>query len=145
MSKAKHEPRSVHPREAWGEQSPFMAMMGIKVEEMRDGRARLVLPHRPEIENRKGDAHGGVVATLLDVTMTHAVRAAVENIQGLATVSATFNYLAPARGTLTGLGKVMKIGGTIAVASADLVDESGAVVAHSVGNIRIIRHRKTAS
>lgn len=119
-----------------------MEMMGFAVEEAKDGRSRIVMPHRLEMENRKGDAHGGVVAALLDVAMTNAVRGAVENIHGLATVSATFNYLAPARGTLIGLGKVIKIGGAIAVASADIVDESGAVVAHGTGNIRIIRRKE---
>jgi len=116
--------------------------MGMTVEESRNGRSRVVLPHRPEIENRKGDAHGGVVAALLDVTMNQAVRGAVEAVDGLATVSATFNYLAPARGSLTGHGTVLKIGGAIAVATADLIDDSGAVVAHGVANIRIIREKK---
>lgn len=138
----KRRPKSVRPREEWTAHNPFMEMMGFTVEEAKDGRSRVVLPHRPEIENRKGDAHGGVVAALLDVSMTNAVRGAVENIHGLATVSATFNYLAPARGTLIGHGKVLKIGGAIAVATADIIDESGAVVAQGVGNIRIIRRKE---
>ncbi len=142
MSQPTRRPQSVQPREAWTVHSPFMEFMGFIVEEAKDGRSRIVMPHRPEIENRKGDAHGGVVASLLDVSMTNAVRGAVENILGLATVSANFNYLAPARGMLIGHGKVLKIGGAIAVASADIVDESGAVVAHGVGNIRIIRQRE---
>ena len=47
-------------------ESPFLEMLGTKVEEWRDGYVRISLEIRPEHLNRAGVIHGGVLATLLD-------------------------------------------------------------------------------
>jgi uncharacterized protein (TIGR00369 family) len=46
--------------------SPFLDMLGTKVEEWRDGYARISLEVKPEHLNRAGVVHGGVLATMLD-------------------------------------------------------------------------------
>src|SRR5687767_1594580 len=46
--------------------SPFLELLGAKVEEWRDGYVRISLQIEPQHLNRSGFIHGGVLATLLD-------------------------------------------------------------------------------
>ncbi len=68
--------------------SPFVDLCSLEeVERLPDGvRSRVVL--RPELMNSWGGAHGGLIATLLDASMTVAARYAVdpEGQQAVATV-----------------------------------------------------------
>jgi len=47
---------------------PFMAGRGIHVEHMQGGRARIVMPRKPENRDADGGVHEGAVLALLDTT-----------------------------------------------------------------------------
>ena len=98
-----------------------------------------MIDSRADLENSRGDFHGGVVASLLDAAMGVAVRSAYPGGEGATTVSLTVNYLNPGRGQLIGLGHVVRAGNSLASAEARVVDASGQVVAHAVGTMRILR------
>ena len=50
------------------EKLPFLARLGIQIEHMTDGRARIVLPWRPEHADADGGFAEGAVLALLDTT-----------------------------------------------------------------------------
>ncbi len=118
---------------------PYYALLGIRAEPCEQpGHSRLVLDSRAELENSRGEIHGGVVASLLDAAMGVAVRSSCEAGQGAATVSLTVNYLQPGRGGLVAEGSVVRTGRTLASAEANVVDASGRLVAHGLATMRIV-------
>jgi uncharacterized protein (TIGR00369 family) len=121
---------------------PYYRLLGIRALGPDSlGRQVLELRSRPELENSRGDVHGGVVASLLDAAIGVAVRAAYDPAPGATTASLTVNYVTPGRTRLVATGEVMRAGGSLASAQAHVVDQSGQLVAHAVGTIRILRPR----
>lgn len=121
---------------------PYYRLLGLRSEAGEPpGRAKLRLDGRPELQNSRGEIHGGVVASLLDAAMGVAVRSACSDGEGATTVSLTVNYVQPGRGPLWGMGKVVRVGRTLASTEATVIDESGRVVAHGVGTMRILAHK----
>lgn len=55
--------------------SPFIALVGARIEESRDGYARMSLTLEHKHTNPNSVMHGGVVTTLLDETLAIAVAA----------------------------------------------------------------------
>lgn len=128
--------------EGWLSSPPFQALLGIETVEAADGRTVLSFTHRPELGNRKGDVHGGVLATLVDLAMAQALRSLTPDFAGTSTVQMSINYLEPATGRLTARGRVIKLGRTLGVAEATVEDEGGRAVVHATGSFRMIRHKK---
>lgn len=71
----------------------LFGFLGVVVEELAPGQARLSLPLRPEFLQGAGMVAGGVLATLLDETMAHAVLPALPEGQAATTVELGVRYL----------------------------------------------------
>lgn len=120
---------------------PFYRLLGFRAEPGQErGLSKVVLESRPELENSRGDVHGGVVASLLDAAMGVALRSALDG-EGIATVSMTINYLEPGQGVLIGTGHAVRVGRSIASTEAEVTDNSGRKVAHAIGTMRVIAKR----
>ena len=72
--------------------------------------------------NRGGAVHGGLLATLCDFAVGHAVRAQADDISGAVTVSLTIDYLTGAHpgAWLQAHAKVEKLGGRLAFADCSV-------------------------
>ena len=125
----------------WVATPPFQSHLGIETVEAVDGRSLLRYVHRGEFGNRKGDVHGGVLATIADLATSQAVRSTRSDIAGMSTISLTINYLEPAAGDLVARGKAVKVGGTIGVGEATCEMADGTVVMQATGIFRMIRHK----
>lgn len=122
---------------------PFRRSLGIKVLSARDGRSEVLMPWQPDLANRFGGVHGGAIATLVDGTIASALVSLLPPGDRLgATIELSIRYVSAGRGTVRGLGRVIKIGGRIAFGEADVVDEEGNLIAKSQGTFQIIRQRK---
>lgn len=81
------------------EVTPFMRHLGMRLEEVSAGYARIRLPFRPENTTAGGVLHGGAIASLMDTAGAIAGWTTAEigspRYSG-STVSLTVNYLAPA-------------------------------------------------
>jgi uncharacterized protein (TIGR00369 family) len=77
---------------------PFHALLGLRVEEIREGYARLRLPFRPEFigDARRPALHGGLLSTLVDTCGGIAVWASGEPGDRVATIDLRVDYLRPA-------------------------------------------------
>ena len=123
---------------------PYYRLLGLRVEAGEPaGLSKLVLESRSELENSRGEVHGGVIASLLDVAMGVAVRSTLPQSDGATTVSLTVNYVAPGRSTLTARGRVVRKGRTLASVEATVMDASEQIVAHAVGTMRVLAQRSS--
>lgn len=76
----------------------FPTHVGLVLDEVRAGYARLRLPVRPEVAQAGGVVHGGALATLVDTAAVPAVATAYPRQPDLLTVSLTVNYLGVVEG-----------------------------------------------
>jgi uncharacterized protein (TIGR00369 family) len=112
--------------------SPFLAFMDMTVLRV-DAAAQEVevkLEMKPEFERLAGTGqwHGGPLAALVD-TVGDLVVVLLQK-KPIPTINFRIDYLKPATGsTLRAIGKLRRVGRTVAVADVDVLDSAGAVVA----------------
>ena len=119
----------------------FNVMMGFRIAEWRDDFARLELAVEERHLNRSGLVHGGVLATMLDVTLGYCglYAAATGRLRRAVTLTMTTSYLGQARsGTLTCNATRRGGGNTIFMATGEVLDESGTLIAMGEGTFRYI-------
>ena len=126
-----------HPKTL--EPSPFAASLGIEQFDLGEGLARSVVDVGALPGNRFGVAHGGLLATLLDVTLAAAVKLAVPDCRMQGTVNLDLHYLRPGTGILTAEAKALRVGGAIGVAQGSVVDHDGVTVAVATGSFKVER------
>lgn len=131
------------PTDGWHQSPPFQTHLGVETVEAAGGRSLLRYVHRPELGNRKGDVHGGVLATLVDLAISQAIRSLRTDLAGVATINMTINYLEPATGTVIARGTASKVGGSIGIGEATCESEDGRILVQGSGAFRLIGHRKT--
>src|SRR5689334_4142523 len=80
--------------------------------------------------NASGSVHGGLLATLCDTAVGHAIRDEADGISGAVTVSLTVDYLAAAEPgtTLEARTEVEKLGGRLAFADCSVTSDGKEVV-----------------
>jgi len=131
------------PADTWSKAPAFNRFIGFRYTPMGEGLSLVELPARQELTNRKGDAHGGVIAAVLDSAMGEAVRTYLTDAHaGISTISFSVNYIEPAHGALEARGRVVRFGRSIAIAEAAVADGRGVEVARASGTFRVIRARK---
>ena len=91
--------------------------------------------------NPYGTVHGGLAATLLDTATGCAVQSTLPAGTGYATLNLAINYIRPltiTTGTVRCIGKIISVGRRVAVSEADIVADSGRVMAHAVATCILI-------
>jgi acyl-CoA thioesterase len=106
--------------------SPFVQMVGAKVDEFREGYVRLSLVLEEKHTNPNGVTHGGVLTTLMDEALG-AVIAAVRGMDASrsaphATVEMNTSFLAGPRpgDEIVIEGRALKIGRSVAFGEAEV-------------------------
>lgn len=121
----------------YGAEIPFVDHCGIVALEPRDGRTRLRVALGPEHLNNLGVAHGGLIATLLDVAMGTAARSNVGH--PVMTLSMQSSFVAPGRGLLHAEGRLLRAGRSIAHCEATVTGPEGEIVATGSAVMKIMR------
>lgn len=112
------------------ESSPIYQLLGLRIEEMNQGRARLRLPAREHYHQIYGVVHGGIVATVADACIGLAFITLIGPAEQAITVELKVNYIAPfATGELVGEGHIVHKGRTLGFGEAELRDQEGRLVA----------------
>ena len=113
--------------------SPINAKLGIRAEDLDDGRVRLALETDASHHNEVGIVHGGIAALLLDGAMGRCVGRTLAPGESCATVQLSVQYLAPAEGRLAAVGRVVRRGRSTAFMEAECTRPDGTVVARAHG------------
>jgi uncharacterized protein (TIGR00369 family) len=118
---------------------PFIDLLRAKAEHWEKGRAVASVEVRPELYNGWQYAHGGVVMTLLDVTMGSAARSTVPHAAGVVTVDMSVSFVSAGQGRLTVEGRVLRSGGSIVFCEGEMRDEAGELVAKAMASFKVRR------
>ena len=111
---------------------PYWNILGIKVEEMAEGYARVAVPIEPRMNNKEGALHGGVLSALSDTAVGVAMYTVIEPGERPVTVELNINYLKPVESDQAiAEARIVSRGRTIAVGDVDVTDKSGRLIAKS--------------
>lgn len=121
---------------------PFVDHLGFALTRFEDGHSAIDYTPRPEHLNSFDVTHGGAVMTLLDVTMATAARS-VDDAMGVVTIEMKTSFMQPARGALTGQGRLMHRTKTMAFTEATIYDAEGRACAHATGTFKYVKRLPT--
>jgi uncharacterized protein (TIGR00369 family) len=121
----------------FGVKIPFVEHLGFSLQKFEDGNSEIVYEAKPEHLNSFNVTHGGACMTLLDVTMAAAARSAQSDM-GVVTIEMKTTFMQPARGKLTGKGRLMHRTATMAFTEATIYDAEGKPCAHSTGTFKYV-------
>ena len=109
------------------EQNSFGNLVGVRIEEIREGYARSALDVRADLSNPIGSLHGGVLFTIADIT---GGSAAVSHGEQVTTVDADIRYLRPGIGVqrIVCEAEEIKKGKTLFVYRIDVRDQDGTLL-----------------
>jgi uncharacterized protein (TIGR00369 family) len=124
-------------QESFGAYIPFVEHLGFEMVFFEDGESELRYAPEPEHLNSFGVTHGGALMTFLDVILATAARS-VDKTQGIVTIEMKTSFIQPAKGTLTGRGKLMHRTRSTAFTEGWIHDESGQLCAHATGTFRYV-------
>lgn len=113
---------------------PFHQWLGLSITEVGDGEITIELPWRDEfvVNPDGGYLHGGILATLIDLTADWAI--ATKLGRPFPTVDMRVDYHRPAVKTrLRAKGRIVRLGSTFSTAEALVEDEAGNLLASGRG------------
>jgi acyl-CoA thioesterase len=111
---------------------PFPAFLGIEIESLETGCARLSLNYRPELSQGMGFIHAGAITALCDTAVAVAVFTMTEPGEKVLTVELKVNFLAPADRDIVATAKILHKGRRTAVGEVDVNGADGALVAKAL-------------
>jgi uncharacterized protein (TIGR00369 family) len=117
---------------------PFSEHLGIRIDALEKGVARLSMAIRPEFMTSWGTAHGGSILSLLDITLSMTARTLYTPPRSIMTIDLSTQFLSTATGTLRAEGRVMKAGQSTIFCEGEARDEKGELVAKAIGTFRAI-------
>ena len=108
----------------------FPKLLGIEIDDVQQGRARLSLEVRQDLLQLQGIMHGGAIATLIDTAVAFAIVGASEPDDRFTTVEMKVNYLSAIReGRVVADARLIRDGRRIIVAECDVFDGKGRLAA----------------
>ena len=123
-------------------QFPFVKMMGMKLLECSGGKSVMRCRVRQVLKNSGGTLHGGVLGTLVDMSVATALRSVLPLTSRMTTVEYKVNLLKPVTdGAITAHGSVIRMGKTIAVGSTEIRNAAGDPVAFGSATFYILNVR----
>ncbi len=122
----------------------FWRLLGVEVDDAREGWARLRVSTRDELRNAPGaPLHGGVLSALVDMAIGGALatmHGSSGGGVGQTTLDLNVSFLQPVtEGAIVAEGRILRKGRTIAFGEATITDTEGRVVAVGRATYMIIR------
>ena len=120
---------------------PIASVLNFGIDKIEVGRVVFTCTPDESLYNPIGMVHGGLVCTLADTVVGCAVQTTLEQGRTYTSIDLSVSYLRPvtsASGVLRATGVVTKPGRRVAFAGAEIVDESGKVVATATGSCLIM-------
>jgi uncharacterized protein (TIGR00369 family) len=129
---------------SFGVRIPFVEHLGFSLDKFEGGESQLSYEPAAEHLNSFSVTHGGALMTFLDVTMAAAARSKRPDM-GVVTIEMKTSFMQPARGKLTGKGRLMHATATMAFTEATIYDEQGRACAHATGTFKYVPRLPTGA
>jgi uncharacterized protein (TIGR00369 family) len=101
----------------------YLEFLGFRLAEWKEGFARLEMPVRPDHRNTVGFLHGGVIASLLDISGAVAGSFGIASEFVSLTINLNCNYMAPHQGdTAVAKGELVRSTTSLFFCQAQLFD-----------------------
>jgi len=117
---------------------PFSEHLGINVDALEKGVARLSMVVKPEFMTSWGTAHGGSILSLLDITLSMTARTLFDPPRSVMTIDLSTQFISTATGLLRAEGRVMKAGQSTIFCEGEARDEKGELIAKAIGTFRAL-------
>ena len=105
----------------------LLATLGARLARVADGEVDIELPWSDSIQQQHGFAHAGAIATIADSACGYACLTRMPAGSAVLSVEFKINLLAPATGErFLARGRVVRVGRTVGVATAEVVAQSSA-------------------
>lgn len=115
---------------ARNQQNHFPRLLGIEIDAVEEGRARLSMEVTEAHRQLAGVMHGGAIATLIDSAVAMAIVGASEPQARFTTIELKINYLSPiVEGRIVADARLIRDGKRIIVAECDVFDATGKLAA----------------
>ena len=119
-------------------QSAFSDLIGCRVQWVEDGVAHVALSLEPQLRTRGGKMHGGVLFSLVDISMGLACSSAHGFDQQSVTIECKINYIrAVSDGEVLCIAKVIHPGRRTLVVEADVLQDDK-LVAKAQGTFAVL-------
>lgn len=120
--------------------NPLFQYLGIIVEQLSPEKTVLRLPIKHEFCQGAGVVAGGMLATVADEAMAHAVLANLNEDQSTATIEMNIRYLRPIKeGEIIAIARVIKKGRRIITVTAEVQDEKNSLLAYAGASFMVIK------
>ncbi|MGE4298253.1 MAG: PaaI family thioesterase [Desulfovibrionaceae bacterium] len=125
-----------HVQEPGQTVNPLFNTLGVRVEHIGADRAVLCMDVDERHIQGAGVAAGGILATLLDEAMAHAVIATLDNGDATATVDMSVRFLRPVKrgDAVRAEARVLRRGGRIIHVEADVLLPNGDIAARGAAS-----------
>lgn len=108
----------------------YAAMLGLKVEDVEEGRVVISCRRRPDLLQQTGLLHGGVIGSLCEAAANYAAITVLPEGQSTLGVEYKVNFLRPITSeTAYAVARVIKRGRMLVVAEAEAFNEGSDKVA----------------
>ena len=131
-----------HHKGTW-DGSGVADLLGWKIISEETGLVRAEFEAKEEFRNPKGSITGGILAAMLDLIISAAVRASLqENQSPGGTLEMKVNFIGAAEpGTLSAEGRIVHAGRSIAFAEGTLTAPDGTLIATGSATMRLYTER----
>jgi uncharacterized protein (TIGR00369 family) len=123
---------------------PYPRLLNMRFTAVADGSASFEMPVSTEHYNPNGVVHGGAITSLADSAMGFAVFSTLAPGENFTTVEIHVNFLKAATvdsGTLRSTGQVIHRGRQVAVATAEVLDGRGGLIASASSTNLVLARR----
>ena len=117
---------------------PFVDFIGIYLIEKKNGYSKLGINLKEEYKNSWGAVHGGVLCSLLDVTLATSARSLDTNCIGAITIEFKINFIKPASTDFFAEANSLKSGKSIIFSEGKILDKSNTIIAAANGSFKLI-------
>ena len=125
------------------ETGAFWILLGMKVNEAKDGRATVTMPIKPDLLQLYGVVHVGALASLVDGAIGAAVQSSLQEDEASTTVDLQVMYdKAAEQGLLTAKSSIIRRGRTIIFAECQVHDDEGVLIAHGTATYMVLEHKR---
>jgi len=123
--------------------NPLFRYLGVIVEQVSPEHTVLRLPLRHEFNQGAGVVAGGILATIADEAMAHAVLANLDEGQSTATIEINMRYLRPVKeGEITAVARIVKKGRSVITVAAEIRDEKNSLIAVAGASFIVVKMKQ---